>query len=117
MHNFLIPAINVDDLNEPQIQQYACDGLLLYHSPSVPFQSCPPLLTHLPPPGLPPSRILVSITVTELILNYLFALFPEISYKEQTLLSQPINKGTSALLPTLPTPSPQNRFISSAWAT
>lgn len=38
----------------------------------------------------------MSIEVTELILNYLFALFPEISYKEQTLLSQPINKGTSA---------------------
>jgi len=56
------------------------------------------------------SRILVSITVTALILNYLFALFPEISYKEQTLLSQPINKGTSALLP----PFLQNRFISSA---
>lgn len=40
--------------------------------------------------------VLMSIEVTELILNYLFALYPEISYKEQTLLSQPINKGTSA---------------------
>lgn len=42
--------------------------------------------------------ILISIAVTELILNYLYALFPEISYKEQTLLSQQINTGTSALL-------------------
>lgn len=32
-------------------------------------------------------HILVSITVPALILNYLFALFPVISYKEQTLLS------------------------------
>lgn len=46
----------------------------------------------LPPP------ILMSAAATELILNYLFTLFPEISYKEQTLLRQPINKGTSELL-------------------
>lgn len=32
-------------------------------------------------------HILVSLAVPALILNYLFALFPVISYKEQTLLS------------------------------
>lgn len=80
------------------------------------FSSHFPAVSFFPFLFLPPYSILhlshtpVSITVTELILNYLFSLFPEISYKEQTLLSQPINKGTSALL----SPSPPH---STPWKT
>lgn len=76
----------------------------------IPFPCCFLLSVPVPSSILHLSHTPVSITVTELILNYLFSLFPEISYKEQTLLSQPINKGTSALL----SPSPPH---STPWKT
>lgn len=79
----------------------ALDDCMFYAGTSrIPLSSC---CVAPDSPSLPLSHSLSPPLSIELVLNCLFTLFPQISYKEQTLLRQTINKGASAALsPPLP---------------